>query len=129
MGIVLLPFLFLAIRAAVLSGIAVYKAIRSKAITIKHNVLALTITLAIYAALFASYFFSDSAYAFSPYFLFPFFMVLVPYILSAGLRNNPDYTNTYKVLTLIVLFSTVLLGIFYKYTFGIIQYLKLPVYQ
>ena len=129
MGLILLPFLFLAIRAAILSGTAVYKFIKNKAIAVKHYLFALIITLAIYTALFASYFFSDSAYAFSPYFLFPFFMVLMPYILSAGLRNNPDYTGIYKTLIVIVLFSTLFLIVFYKYTFGIVQYLELRVYH
>ena len=129
MGIVLLPFLFLATRGAVLSGIAVYKAIKNKAITSKHCVIALVITLVIYTVLFASYFFSESAYAFSPYFLFPFFMVLVPYLISLWLSKDPKDIEVYKSFIISTLFSTFFLIVFYKYTLGIIQYLKLPIYH
>jgi len=129
MDIVLLPILLFAIAITIRSGIAVYKAIKNKAITIKHCAIALIITLAIYAALFSSYYFSSSAYAFSPYFLFTFFMVLAPYLMSLWLRKDPEDAEIYKGFIVSVVFSAVFIVVFYRYTFGIIQYLRLPVYH
>jgi hypothetical protein len=127
MGIIIIPFLFITLIAFIVSIIFLYKPLVKKEIKSKNFLLGISITIVIYTLIFLNYKSSLSAYALGTFFMFPFFMILIPFILGMILKiiNQPITQILSNSLLISVIVSGVFMVVFNKYTFGIIEYLEL----
>lgn len=125
MGIILVPFLLIAVSMFVYSAILIVKAFLNKRVLLKDIFPSLIISTVIYLLLFIDYKSSDSAYAFGSYFAFPFYMIFIPFIIGV-------FTTLIKhkyglLLSKSCFISVILSGIFIiicnKYTLSLVDYL------
>lgn len=128
MGIILLPFLLIAVVLYVKTAIAVYKGIRAHQIDFKIVFIGVIIALLIYGLIFFNYYLSSEAYAFGAYFVFLFFMIILPYSFTGFLKKaqNKSSRMFYFSLSVSILLSGLSLLILNKYTFGIAEFLQIP---
>jgi len=127
MDLVLMPFLLLCIIAIIKSARLIYKCIKDKSISINHCIVALSTTLIIYGLIFVNYYYSETAYAFGAYFMFPFFMVIVPFLISRFIKNDPPKSLS-NIFLLSVIFSGIFIIVFFRYTFDLVKFLKIPIH-
>ncbi|MFD2891375.1 hypothetical protein ACFS5J_05035 [Flavobacterium chuncheonense] len=127
MGIIIVPFLFITLIAFIVAIIFLYKPLVKKEIKPKNFLLGTSITIAIYAMIFLNYKSSENAYALGTFFMFPFFMILIPFVLGMILKiiNQPITQAISNSILISVIVSGVFMVVLYKYTFGIIEYLGL----
>lgn len=125
MGIILAPFLLIAIFFVVISIILTIAAASKKQLGIKDAGFGLLISAGILGALVAGYRFRESVWALEPYFVFPFFMVYIPFFIGMLLKiiglsaRKPNGFSS--VMLASVVFSSILFFAFYGFTFGIID--------
>jgi hypothetical protein len=127
MGIIILPFLVLAFLAFLKSISLIYKSAKVKDIEAENYFFGTLITLIIYFLIYLNYKSNDSAIALGAYFMFPFFMIITPYIIGMSLKNSNEVLKKklMQILLISVISSSIFIVIFYKYTFGIIELLGL----
>lgn len=128
MGMILLPFLLMALGAFITSVVFEIHAITKGTLTLYPILFGIIISMCIYALLFRNYKASQSAYALGVYFMFPIYMVILPFVLGMLLKFFP-YPFTFFVsngLFVSVILSGLFMVLFSKYTFGIIDLLGLP---
>ncbi len=131
MGIIILPFLLIAIIAFITSIIMIISSLTKKELILKDFYQGFLITVGIYLLIFIVYILSDEAYALGPVFIFPFFMILTPFFISLILRimnTQKTYRISYSLLISIII-SGIFILIFNKFTFGIIEYLEIQQYH
>lgn len=131
MGIIILPFLLIAIIAFITSIIMIISSLTKKELILKDFYQGFLITVGSYLLIFVVYIFSDEAYALGPVFIFPFFMILTPFFISLILRimnTQKTYRISYSLLISIII-SGIFILIFNKFTFGIIEYLEIQQYH
>lgn len=131
MGIIILPFLLVAIIAFITSLVMIISSLTKKDLILKDLYIGLIITLCLYLGIFSLYALSNEAYALGPVFIFPFFMILVPFFLSLALRivnTSKSYRISYSLLISIIS-SGILIVVFYKYTFDILETLGIQKYH
>lgn len=90
----------------------------------------LLLSVIIYAILFLDYKFSNRAYGLGGYFMFPFYMVLLPFIAGLVTKFSPGkYLKLIsKVCFISIMFSGFFILFFNKYTLDIVDWLQLPKY-
>ncbi|WP_129750662.1 hypothetical protein [Flavobacterium beibuense] len=90
----------------------------------------LLLSAIIYAALFLDYKFSSRAYGLGSYFMFPFYMILLPFIIGLVTKFSPvKYVKLISIVCFIsVMFSGFFILFFNKYTLDIVDWLELPKY-
>jgi len=127
MGLVIIPFLFMAFIAFFFAFVMIIKSIVIKDISPKDCLFGIGVSMIIYSILFLDYYLSKSAYALGTYFMFPLFMILLPFTFGIATRyiNQMKIRTLSKISLLSVIFSGVFILICNKYTFGIIDYLKI----
>lgn len=105
----------------------IYKFEKNKEIETENYFFGVLITLIIYFSIYMSYKYSDSAIALGAYFVFPFYMILIPYTIANSIKKSNDIRRlkVKQCLLISVISSSIFIVIFYKYTFGIIEYLGL----
>lgn len=131
MGIIILPFLLIAIIAFITSIIMIISSLTKKELILKDFYQGFLITVGSYLLIFIVYILSDEAYALGPVFIFPFFMILTPFFISLILRimnTQKTYRISYSLLISIII-SGIFILIFNKFTFGIIEYLEIQQYH
>lgn len=131
MGIIILPFLLIAIIVFITSIIMIISSLTKKELILKDFYQGFLITVGIYLLIFIVYRLSDEAYALGPVFIFPFFMILIPFFISLILRimnTKKTYRISYSLLFSIII-SGIFILIFNKFTFGIIEYLEIQQYH
>jgi hypothetical protein len=131
MGIILFPYILIAIFVLIIALILAVKSFLKKELIFEDIFLGLITTLCIYILIYINYKISEEAYGLGTYFIFPFFMIFLPFITSFILKLSKK-TKTNKISN-ILLVSVILSGIFIivfeKYTFGLIEYLELTKYH
>jgi hypothetical protein len=131
MGIILVPYILIAIFVLIIALILAIKSFLKKELIFEDIFLGLITTLCIYTLIYINYKISEESYGLGTYFIFPFFMIFLPLITSFTLKLSKK-TKTNKISN-ILLVSVILSGIFIivfeKYTFGLIEYLELTKYH
>lgn len=131
MGIIILPFLFVAFCISVYALIKTILLLNSKRITLKEIGRGLILSLILLLLISLSYIIEGRAWVLSPSFRLPIFIVFVPFIiyLSTVFSEN----NKIKYVSNIVLISlcwTGILGvIFNDFFLGLVNHLNIEVYH
>ena len=127
MGLIILPFLVIAFLAFLKSISIIYRLAKIKEIKKVNYFFGILLTLSLYFLIYLSYKSNDSAYALGAYFMFPFFMIIIPYIIGASYKNSIENKKKkmMQILLISVISSSLFIVIFNKYTFGIIELLGL----
>lgn len=128
MGILIGLFLFAC--AMVYIAAVIFIIISLKDTKPVYFLMGLLLSATIYAALFLDYKFSSRAYGLGSYFVFPFYMVLLPFIVGLVTRfSHGKYAKIASGLFLLsVIFSGLFIVLFQQYTIGIVDWLELPKY-
>ncbi len=105
----------------------ILKLAKNKEIENESYFFGILITLISYYLIYLNYKSSDTAIALGTYFTFPFFMVLIPYLIGINFKNSKDQKKRklMQVLMISAISSGLFIIIFYKYTFGITEVLGL----
>ncbi len=125
MGIIILPFLLIALFLAASSISKLVKHFRNKQVGIKEFLLAFTLSAAIFALICLSYINQGSAWALSPAIRVPFFMVFIPYFIHILIENSKKPKMiSFSIIILISIVLTAILGIiFNEIVFGLVDFL------
>lgn len=85
------------------------------------------ISFILYGIIIIDYLFSDSAYALGAYFLFPFVMVWLPFIVAFSLRfsKRDRLRHISRSILLSIVFSGIFIFSCQKVTFYIVDYLNI----
>jgi hypothetical protein len=125
MGIIILPFILIAIIIAIISIVFTIIAAAKKQVEIQTLFFGLLIAGAILGTIVFIYSQQSNAYALGPFFIFPFFMIYVPFFVGILFKiinaTQKKEIGADKVLFSSVIFSTILFFLFYSYTFDIIE--------
>ncbi len=117
MGIIILPFLLGAIGLSIFAIVNVIKLFRMKMINIKDILKGFLISSSIFGLICFSYLLEGSAWALSPAFRIPIFMVFLPYIIyflyKASNKPTLKYLSTLMLISIGVtgIFAVVLIGL------------------
>jgi hypothetical protein len=134
MGLIIFPFLLAVAGTCIIAIAFIIRAAIKKEIRFGEVCLGLLATLLIYGLVYADYELSTSAYALGAYFMFPFYMVLLPFftggltfIIGATIQSGKKdiLRRAANTLFMCAIFSGLFLILFKEYTFGIIDYLGL----
>lgn len=127
MGLVLFPFFILAFGLLMAALVILAKAAINNTLKTKDVLWGMLISVTIYGLIYWDYASGDEAYALGTYFVFPFFMVMLPFVISWVVKSTykPYSLPVFHSLLISVVVSAVLMGVGYKYTFGIIEHLGL----
>lgn len=130
MGLIIFPFLLMNIVFIIWAILIIGKSVYNKEITISHFITGIAITTIIYGTLFIDYKLSDKAYALDTYFMFPFFMVSVPFFtgLCSGFLPGRKAHLLSKACLISTIMSGVFIAAFQTYTFNIIDFLGIAKY-
>lgn len=125
MGIIILPFILGAIAIVIISLMMIVKQFKTKTIGIKEILLGFILSWAIFGLIALSYFVEGSAWALSPAFRIPIYMVFIPfvlYILSKSV-TKPKIKYFSMLLLISIVCSGLMALLFYDLFFGIIDHL------
>lgn len=125
MGIIILPFILIALIAFIISVVILFKSLLKKELNPKNFLIGTITSISIYFLIFMDYKTSESSYALGTYFMFPFFLILIPFTGGIILKiiNKPKTIEISNSLFTSVILSGLFMVLFSKYTFGIIEYL------
>jgi len=128
MGLVVFPFLFAAAICFLWALIIVILKFIKKTIELKEFVFGLVLAVLIYGLLYFDYISSDKVYRLGAYFVFPFFIVMLPFFISIFL-NVFHSSKILRLLCNVLLVSAVVGGViillFQNYTLNIVEHLNL----
>jgi hypothetical protein len=129
MGLILVPYLLIAIITLIIA--LVIKSILKKELIFEDIFSGIIITLCIYTLIYINYKMSNEAYGLGTYFIFPFFMILLPFLISIILKilNKPKTNKISIILLVSIILSGIFIIAFEKYTFGLIEYLEITKYH
>ena len=125
MGIIILPFLFVALFLAAASASKLITHFKKKNVGIKEIVLGLLVSAVLFGLICLSYILEGSAWALSPAFRVPIFMVFVPFLMHIVLENfsNPKLTQVSIILLVSIVLTTILGVVFNDVLFNLFDYL------
>ncbi|KGO87067.1 hypothetical protein Q765_07595 [Flavobacterium rivuli WB 3.3-2 = DSM 21788] len=128
MGIIIYPFLIMNAILVLISIIMIIKSTLKENIEVKHCIYGFFVSFLIYSVLYIDYKFSTSAYPLGTYFMFPFFMIFIPFIIGLSTRFSKHIIGKWisKVFLYSVIFSGLFIIFFQNYTFYIIDFLGIP---
>lgn len=125
MGIIILPFLLVALGLSVFAIIHTVRLLRNKVINLKEIIFGLGISVSIFGLICLSYIIEGRAWGLSPAFRIPIFMFFIPfgfYILTK--TSNNQKLKYLATLALVSIGLTGILGvIFNDLFFGLIDIL------
>lgn len=119
MGIILLPFIggsFIIFLFCLYKFYKVFKVFK-----LSHLFLGILLSLSIYGILLYSYYIDDNPYNLSPYFLFPFVMIYLPFTIP--FINLILKKNISSIINISIIISGIFNILFNNLTFGIIEFL------
>ncbi|MCF2874409.1 MULTISPECIES: hypothetical protein [unclassified Tenacibaculum] len=130
MGIILLPFLLGAIVIGLLSLIKSIKLIRLKEITVKELILGLIVSLILFGLITLIYYIEGQAWALSPAFRIPIFMIFLPFGIHLLFQKNKNLNLVFlsKILLVSISFTLILGIIFNNLLFNLIEYIGIRSY-
>jgi hypothetical protein len=125
MGIIILPFLLVALISFILAAVNLWYAYKKKQLHHKNILFGSILMFGLYAILYVDYRNDFRAWVLGTYFMFPFVMILVPFAIGLILKvvNRPTATLVSNSLFACVVLSTIFMIVFNQFTFGIIDYL------
>ena len=88
---IVIPFIFIALIIGIIAIVKTIMGLKSKVIELKDIFLGLCVSLSIFGLIALGYITEGSAWAFSPAFRIPIFMVFIPfvvYIIAAQSKNE-----------------------------------------
>jgi hypothetical protein len=131
MGLILVPYLLIAIITLIIALVLVIKSILKKELIFEDIFSGIIITFCIYTLIYINYKMSNEAYGLGTYFIFPFFMILLPFLISIILKilNKPKTNKISIILLVSIILSGIFIIAFEKYTFGLIEYLEITKYH
>ena len=106
MGIIILPSLLTAFIIGIICLIKTIRQLRGGDIDVKAILLALLTATSLFCLICLSYILEGRAYALSPAFRLPMFMIIVPYIIHKGMEKSQHPTQ--RALSKILLMSIVI---------------------
>ena len=125
MGIIILPFLFVALFLAAASVSKLITHFKNKNVGIKEILLGLTVSAVLFGLICLSYILEESAWALSPAFRVPIFMVFVPFLIHVFFENSKKPKGIQvSIILLISIVLTAIFGIvFNEILFGLVDFL------
>ena len=128
MGLIIYPFLLIAMIAVIFTLVLLFVSIKKNGVSLKEVTAGFLITVVIYSTLFLNYKYGGSAYVLGTYFMFPFYMILLPFTLSfvAKAFKTEAFRSASISLLLSVVYSALFIALLNRYTFGLIDYLQIP---
>ena len=115
MGLIILPFLFVALFLAAASISKLITHFKEKNVGIKEIVLGLLVSAVLFGLICLSYILEGSAWALSPAFRVPIFMVFIPFVIHVFLENSkkPKLIR-FSIILLISIVLTAILGVVFN---------------
>lgn len=115
MGIIILPFLCVALGIALFALIKTIRLLWRKEIGLKEIAIGLAISVVLFGLICISYLMEGRASGLSPAFRIPMFMVFVPFIVYSSTKTNQDKTLRHLATLLLVSIGlTGVLGIIFN---------------
>lgn len=130
MGIIILPIYVGALIIYIFCVKQIIKWLDNGVLSIPVILFGLLISLLILVGIGLSYYFKERVHGLSPMFRLPFCLFYIPGIFGFVLMQsqNMQIENIAKSIVVSVIFSGILILIFNKYTFGILDFLKIKKY-
>ncbi len=130
MGLVILPIYVGALIIYIFCVKQIIKWYEQDALQGSIILFGLLISLSILIGIGLSYYNKERVYGLSPMFRIPFWLIYIPGIIGFILIQiqNIRIENIGKTILMSILFSGVLMLVFNKYTFGILDFLKIEKY-
>ena len=128
MGIIIYPYLFITIVIGIIALLMIIRSFYKRQIKNSEFAIGFGISCVLYGIIIADYLLSDSAYALGAYFLFPFLMVWLPFIIAFSLRfsKRDRLRHVSRSILLSIIFSGIFIFSCQKVTFYIVDYLNIP---
>ncbi len=130
MGIIILPFLLGALIIGIIAFVKLIKLLKLKSIKIKEGIIGLIISLTLFGLICLSYIIEGRAWALSPPFRIPIFMIFVPFGIHISWEKGKNKKTEYisKLLLISVVFAVILGIVFNEILFDLIDYLGIKKY-
>jgi hypothetical protein len=130
MGIIIYLFLILSIIISIIDLIFNIFLILKKGFNFKELVLGFILAIVIYLILYIYFVTVESVYVFSGYFMFPLFMILLPFVFSVlfSILNLKFKFSVSIILNYSIMFSSIFILKFQNYSIGIVNFLSLNKY-
>lgn len=127
MGIIILPFLVVALVLGIISAVKAINQFRIGQVGLKELFLGLITSGVIFGLICLSYIIEGQAWGLSPAFRIPIFMVFIPFVVHISTANSKNSKVAYvsKIILVSVSMSTILGIIFNDLLFDLIDYLKI----
>lgn len=125
MGIIILPFLLGSLFLAASSLSKLIKHFRIKQVGIKEFLFAFALSATLFGLVCLSYIIQGTAWALSPPFRVPIFMVFIPYLLHILIENSkkPKFISLSIIILISVVLSAIFGIVFYEIVFGLLDFL------
>lgn len=130
MGLIIFPVLLFALVVAVAALITFVTKVARKTISISEILLGVVISIVIFGILFLDYRLSKEVYALSAAVLFPFFMVILPYLIYIGIKpmQHKNVIFICNALLVTTVISALIISLFPHYTLNIAEHFSLNKY-
>lgn len=119
MGIIILPFLLLAIILLIIAIVLTIRLLINKKVGVKELLLGLTSSLSLFGLILFCFKILGSAWALAPAFIMPLFLIFMPFgfyfLVSISKLEKLDYFS--KIMLLSVVFSGISAIVFYDFYF------------
>lgn len=128
MGLIIYPYLFLSILISFIGFLMILRSFYKKQIQNKEFIKGFIISIILYGLIFVDYWLSPSAYGLGTYFLIPFIMIWLPFIIALSLRfsKKDKLRDISRSILISVIFSCFFIFSFQKITFDLIGFLNIP---
>ena len=125
MGIIILPFLFVALFLAAASLSKLITHFKNKNVGIKEILLGLLVSAVLFGLICLSYILEGSAWALSPAFRIPIFMFFVPFLIHVFFENSkkPKGIRVSIILLISIVLTTILGVVFNDVLFNLVDFL------
>ena len=130
MGIIIIPFLIGILIIAIVAIFKTVKLIKSKAITNKDIGIGFIISLSLFGLISILYIIEGKAWALSPAFRIPFFMIFMPFVTHLLTQKNEKEQTEYisKLLLISVAITSILVVVSYPILIDLVKYLGVETY-
>ncbi len=127
MGIILLPFLLIALIIGIIAITKIIKLFKLKALAVKDFMWGFVASITIFSLICLVYVFEGKASELSPIFRIPIFMFVLPFTIHKIIKNNSNKKLQYfsKILLISIVCTIVFAIVFNDIFFDLINYLGL----
>jgi hypothetical protein len=128
MGIIILPFLLLSLIFILFAIIRAYNFYIRKEIRVKEIIFGILISCSIFLLICISYLIEGKAYALSPAFRIPIFMIILPFGFYLIAREYTKIKYLANLILMSIAFSGISIILLYDMLFGILDILGIEKY-